>query len=184
MSAAETISLSISKDIADEAEAVATQLGITRDQLFEMVVEAFMRTPYQQPLVADVSTAEDGSKSSAQHDRHQSINQGDIYWAQLAEADISHPYVIVQDNVLNHSRITSVVACALTSNIGRINRPGNVLLEAGEGNLPKPSVVEVSKVFSVNKAQLGEFIGTIDERRIKQIWAGMRFLQTLFHKGG
>src|SRR5882724_11857413 len=79
------------------------------------------------------------------------INQGDIYWVQVedlsgSEPGIRHPHVVIQENILNHSRITTVVACALTSNRKRANTPGNVLLEVGEANLPTQSVVEVSKV--------------------------------------
>jgi mRNA interferase MazF len=107
------------------------------------------------------------------------INQGDIYWVQL-ESVVSHPYVVIQDNVLNHSRINTIVACALTSNIKRVSLPGNVLLEAGEANLPRQSVVEVAKVSTVYKTQLGEYIGTLSERRIDQILAGIRFIQTSF----
>jgi mRNA interferase MazF len=113
------------------------------------------------------------------------INQGDIYWVQLEnpgalEPAVPHPYVVIQDNVFNHSRIDTVVACPLTSNIRRVALPGNVLLEAGEANLPRQSVVEVTKVSSVNKTQLGEYIGTLSERRIDQIVAGIRFIQAAF----
>ena len=111
------------------------------------------------------------------------INQGDIYWVAMEEGDeipsaIPHPYVVVQENVFNHSRIHTVVVCALTSNLRRTSdTPGNLLLAAGEGNLPKQSVVEVSKVSSIEKAQLGEYIGSLSPERVAQILAGMRFLQ-------
>lgn len=116
---------------------------------------------------------------------HLVINQGDIYWVQLqdtsgSEADISHPYVIVQANVFNHSRISSVVACALTTNIKRVSTPGNVLFDIGEANLPRQSVVEVSKVSTIDKTQLGKYIGSLNEQRINQILAGMRLLQRSF----
>jgi mRNA interferase MazF len=111
------------------------------------------------------------------------INQGDIYWIPPAESsDVedgpTHPQVIVQDNVLNHSRIATVVVCALTSNLKRAKSPGNVLLEAGEANLSKQSVVVVSKVSTVKKNQLGEYIGSLSEQRVREILAGMQFLQT------
>lgn len=114
-----------------------------------------------------------------------SINQGDIYWAQVASVDdadsaIPHPYVIVQDNLFNHSRINTVVAVAVTSNLRRISLPGNVLLEVGEANLSKPSVVEVSKIVSLEKTALGQYIGTLTEARVNQILAGIRFLQASF----
>jgi mRNA interferase MazF len=112
------------------------------------------------------------------------INQGDVYWIQLEESDGSesgyiHPHVVVQDNIFNRSRIDTVVVCALTTNIKRAKAPGNVLLEIGEANLPKQSVVVVSQVSTVNKAQLGEFIGTLANGRIHQILAGMQFLQLM-----
>mgnify|MGYP002713075332 CR=1 FL=1 len=114
---------------------------------------------------------------------HMRINQGNIYWIQSEEPDkselghYSHPYVVIQDNLFNRSRIHTVIICAITSNIKRANAPGNVLLDIGEANLPKQSVVEVSKVSSVKKTELGEYIGHLSEQRIEQILAGMRFLQ-------
>lgn len=113
------------------------------------------------------------------------INQGDVYWLQLDDSSdstpaIPHPHVVVQDNVFNHSRVNTVIVCALTSNLKRASLPGNVLLEPGEGNLIKQSVVEVSKVSSVEKTRLGDYIGSLDERRVNQILAGMRFLQIAY----
>jgi mRNA interferase MazF len=110
------------------------------------------------------------------------INQGDIYWVPLEDANGSepgytHPHVVIQDNVINRSRITTVAVCALTTNMKRAKAPGNVLLEAGEANLPRQSVVVVSQVSSVDKAQLGEYIGSLSQQRIDQVLAGMRFLQ-------
>ena len=107
------------------------------------------------------------------------INQGDIYWVQLKETEYTHPHVVIQDNVLNHSRINTVVACALTTNMKRTNMPGNVLLEAGEANLPKQSIVSVSQVSTVDKSQLGEYIGTLSEQRVNAILAGIKFLQSM-----
>lgn len=124
----------------------------------------------------------------SEHEEEPVINQGDVFWVRLddlegEEAGIPHPYVVVQDNLFNHSRIHTVVICALTSNIKRASLPGNVVLEAGEANLPKPSVVEVSKVSSVDKTQLGQYIGTLNEERVNQILAGMRFLQRSYFEG-
>lgn len=72
-----------------------------------------------------------------------------------------------------------VVVCALTSNLKRAKEPGNVLLEAGEGNLPRQSVAAVSKAFPIDKKLVGEYIGTLTEQRVSQVLAGMRFLQAM-----
>ena len=110
------------------------------------------------------------------------VNQGDIYWVPLDESNGSehiHPHVVIQSNAINHSRVNSVVVCALTTNAKRANLPGNVLLEAGEANLPRQSIVVVSQVSTVAKAQLGEYVGTLSQQRVHQILAGMRFLQLM-----
>jgi mRNA interferase MazF len=88
--------------------------------------------------------------------------------------------VVVQDDLFNHSRITTTVVCALTSNLHRAKEPGNVLLEVGEGNLPKQSVVVASQVSSVDKDRLGERIGSLSDERVEQIIAGLRFQQVSF----
>ncbi len=109
------------------------------------------------------------------------INQGDIYWAKLPHhSAIPHPYVVVQDDLFNHSRIDTTVICALTSNRDRANRQGNVLLDKEEANLSKQSVVEVSKISSINKNQLGEYVGTLSKQRVDQILSGIKFLQSYY----
>ena len=113
------------------------------------------------------------------------INRGDVFWIGPDDSrgpapSYSHPHVVVQDDVFNHSRITTVVVCALTSNLHRASEPGNVLLEIGEGNLPKQSVVVVSQISSVDKSRLGERIGSLSAARVEQILAGLRFQQVSF----
>lgn len=113
------------------------------------------------------------------------INRGDLFWIGPDESRGSvpgypHPHVVVQDNVFNHSRISTVIVCALSSSLKRINEPGNVLLGPGEGNLNKQSVVVVSQVSAVYKSRLGEYIGTLSDERIEQVLAGMRFQQASF----
>lgn len=106
------------------------------------------------------------------------INQGDVFWvpvdqANQIESDHTHPHVVIEDNDF------TVVVCALTSNLKRAKSPGNVLLEEGEANLLKQSVIEVGKVFTIDKTKLGEYIGTLTEQRIHQVLAGMIFLQAM-----
>jgi len=113
------------------------------------------------------------------------INRGDLFWIRPDDSrgpvpSYSHPHVVVQDDVFNHSRIRTVVVCALSSNLHRANEPGNVLLDVGEGNLPAQSVVVVSQISSVDKGRLGEPIGSLSPTRVEQILAGLRFQQASF----
>jgi mRNA interferase MazF len=116
-----------------------------------------------------------------------SIHRGDVFWLEPDDSrepvpSYSHPHVVVSEDVFNHSRITTVVVCALTSNLHRATEPGNVLLEVGEGNLDKQSVVIVSQVSSVEKGRLGAWIGSLSETRVEQILAGLRFQQVSFFR--
>lgn len=109
------------------------------------------------------------------------ISQGDIFWIEFAEPSGSepgylHPHVVIQNNLFNQSRINTVVVCTLTSNLKRSNAPGNVTLRKGEANLPKKSVVNISQIFTVNKSDLSEKIGTLSSDRIAQILSGIRLL--------
>lgn len=63
--------------------------------------------------------------------------------------------MVIQEDVFNRSRIHTVVVCALTSNLKRATEPGNILLDVGEGKLPRRSVVVASQVSSVEKTHLG-----------------------------
>jgi mRNA interferase MazF len=109
------------------------------------------------------------------------IRQGDIYWIDLdepggSEPGYRHPRIVVQNNLFNHSRINTVLVCPLTSNLKRADSPGNVLLSKREANLPKPSVVNVSQIFTVDKSQLGDYIGTLTSERLRQVLDGIKLL--------
>lgn len=82
----------------------------------------------------------------------------------------------MQNNVFNRSRIDTVVVCVITSNLKRAKAPGNVLLDGGEAGLPKRSVVNVSQVFTVDKSDLQEKVGTLSSRRMRQVLDGMYLL--------
>ena len=109
------------------------------------------------------------------------IQQGDVFWIDFGTPSGSgpgflHPYVVIQNDLYNRSRLRTVVVCGLTSNLKRAEAPGNVLLTDGEANLPKRSVVNVSQVYTVDKDDLIEKIGTLSVDRIQEILDGIYFL--------
>lgn len=106
------------------------------------------------------------------------ISQGDVFWVDLgvpsgSELGFRRPHVVIQNNLFNQSRVSTVVICALTSNLKRASAPGNVQLFTGEVNLPKPSVVNVSQLFTVDKSDLVEKIGTLSLSRMRQVLDGI-----------
>jgi mRNA interferase MazF len=102
------------------------------------------------------------------------VRQGDVFWIDLerprgSEPGFRRPVLVVQNNLLNESRIRTVVVCVITSNLRRAQAPGNVLLRTGEANLPKASVVNVSQIYTVDRSLLGEPIGTLDPERMEEV---------------
>ena len=109
------------------------------------------------------------------------ISQGDVFWVELgepggSEPGYTHPSVVIQNNMYNHSGINTVIVCSITSNLQRANIPGNILLEPGEADLPKQSVVVVSQVFTVDKVQLREYVGTLTKKRVRQVLDGLKLV--------
>lgn len=70
----------------------------------------------------------------------------------------------------------TTVVCLITSNLTRAEAPGNVLLEQGEGNLQRPSVVNVSQVVTVDKSELSEPVGRLPVTKVDAISRGLHLL--------
>ncbi|HXM44621.1 MAG TPA: type II toxin-antitoxin system PemK/MazF family toxin [Bryobacteraceae bacterium] len=87
-----------------------------------------------------------------------------------------HPCVVVQNDLFNKSRIMTTGVCLITSNLARAGNPGNVLLEQGEGNLKKASVVNVSQVVTVDKSELSERVGRLPIGKVDAIRRGLHLL--------
>ncbi len=93
------------------------------------------------------------------------VYRGEIWWAELpepigSEPGFRRPVLIVQADTFNASRIRTVVAVTLTTNLVLAEAPGNVLLPEGSG-LPHASVVNVSQVITLDKAFLRERVGVL-----------------------
>ena len=109
------------------------------------------------------------------------IFQGQVYWVDFGPAvgfspAERHPCVVVQNDVFNRSAIATSVVCLITSNLTRAKAPGNVLLKKGDANLPRPSVVNVSHILTVDKAELVECSGSLSKTATGAIRDGLLLL--------
>ena len=109
------------------------------------------------------------------------IRQGQVYWIDFGPTSGSapadrHPCVVVQNDIFNRSAIQTSVVCLITSNLGRANAPGNVLLKKGDANLPKASVVNVSQILTVDKAELVECAGQLSGTAARAVREGLHLL--------
>lgn len=84
--------------------------------------------------------------------------------------------MVVQNDIFNRSAIATSVVCLITSNLSRANAPGNLLLKRGEANLRKASVVNVSQILTVDKAELVECTGNLSSTATGAVCDGLHLL--------
>jgi mRNA interferase MazF len=112
------------------------------------------------------------------------MERGDIWWAHLpdpvaSEPGFRRPVVIVQSNAFNRSRIRTVIAVVVTSNLSLADAPGNVLLLSSESGLPKDSVANVSQIITLDRDFLTEKCGRVPLHLIRSIDEGLRLVLSL-----
>src|SRR6266516_2863022 len=112
------------------------------------------------------------------------IRRGEIWWAALpaptgSEPGYSRPVLVVQSDQFNASRIQTVVAVAITSNVRLAHAPGNVLLSRKSSGLPKPSVANVSQVLTLDKSFLRRKVKAVAQRELDEVDAGLKLVLSL-----
>ncbi len=112
------------------------------------------------------------------------IRRGEVWWANLpaprgSGPGYGRPVLVVQADAFNRSRIATVVAVVLTSNIRLAEAPGNVVLERRDSGLPKRSVANVSQVVTLDKAVLSRRVKAVSARAMQQVETGLRLVVAL-----
>ena len=112
------------------------------------------------------------------------VERGQIWWADLdeprgSEPAFRRPLLIVQDDAFNRSRIRTVVAVVLTSNLRLVDAPGNVLIPARASGLPKDSVANVSQIVTIDREFLSDPAGKLRGTLMKSIEDGLRLVLSL-----
>lgn len=109
------------------------------------------------------------------------VRRGDVWWADLdeprgSEPGFRRPLLIVQADAFNRSRIATVLAVVLTSNVRLVDAPGNVLVPAKAAGLPKPSVANVSQLVTLDREFLESRVGRMPSRLMAAVDAGLKLV--------
>ena len=111
------------------------------------------------------------------------VENGTIYWVHFDAGDsqgtVKRPFLNIQSDILNESRLNTVVLLALTDNPDFSRLPGNVTLDRGEANLPKRYVINVSQLLTLEKKALIEPIGAIDADRMREVYEGVKLVLSM-----
>lgn len=103
----------------------------------------------------------------------ESVKRGDIYFADLSpvvgsEQGGIRPVLIVQNNVGNRHSPT-VIAAAITSQIGKARLPTHIELSARTYGLSRDSVILLEQVRTIDKRRLREKMGRLDDKLMREV---------------
>jgi mRNA interferase MazF len=109
------------------------------------------------------------------------IRKGSVYWVDFSpgkglEPLGMRPALVIQSDVLNDSKISTVVMLAITSTLKFGELPGNVVLNKGEANLPRRCVVNATQIKSVDRRSIREMVGTLSKNRVAEVENGLKLV--------
>ncbi len=101
------------------------------------------------------------------------VKRGDIYYADLSpvvgsEQGGLRPVLIVQNDVGNKYSPT-VIAAAITSQIGKNRLPTHIDVLADKYGLAKDSVILLEQIRTIDKRRLKEKMGHLDESVMRKV---------------
>jgi mRNA interferase MazF len=107
------------------------------------------------------------------------MKRGEVWWAALPTPSGSgpgfrRPVLIIQANPYNQSRIATVIVAVVTSNLSLAEAPGNVRVGKADSGLAKSSVVNVSQLFTVDRALLAERVRALPADAMQRVADGLR----------
>jgi mRNA interferase MazF len=109
------------------------------------------------------------------------VKRGEVWWATLPPPSGSgpgfrRPVLVIQSEPFNESRISTAIVAVITSNLALAEAPGNVRTGKAESGLPKPSVVNVSQVLTLDKALLTERVRALPGAAMARVDNGLRLV--------
>lgn len=109
------------------------------------------------------------------------MKRGEIWWASLPAPTGSgpgfrRPVVVIQSNPFNQSRIATVVVAIVTSNLALADAPGNIRVGKSESGLAKPSVVNVSQLYTLDRELLAQRVRALPADAMRTIDDGLRLV--------
>jgi mRNA interferase MazF len=96
-----------------------------------------------------------------------------------SEPGYNRPVLIVQADAFNRSRLHTVIAVVLSTNLRLVDAPGNVLIPAKASGLRKDSVANVSQVIIIDCDFLTELAGRVRGQFLKDVETGLRLVLSL-----
>lgn len=89
------------------------------------------------------------------------------------------PVLVIQANVFNESRISTIVVAVITSNLSLAEAPGNLRLGKSDSGLSKASVVNVSQVLTIDKTLLTQKIKALPGVLMQRVDVGLKLVLAL-----
>ena len=112
------------------------------------------------------------------------MQRGELWWASMRAPKGSgpgfrRPVVVIQANEFTQSRLATVLCAVVTSNERLAMAPGNVRLGGKGTGVRSGSVIDVSKIATLNKSELTDKIGRLSKTTLEELDTGLRLVLAL-----
>ena len=106
-------------------------------------------------------------------------SRGDIYWvnyepARGAEQGGRRPALVVQNDRGNRSSSYTVVVAISSAALPRVY-PFTVVLEEGEGGLPRSGHVNCAQLLTIDQVRLEDYVGTLNADKMTEVSEALRY---------
>jgi mRNA interferase MazF len=109
------------------------------------------------------------------------MKRGEVWWASLpaptgSGPGFKRPVVVIQSNPFNQSRIATIVVAVITSNLALADAPGNLRVGKAESGLAKPSVVNISQLYTLDRELLAQRVRCLPAEAVRALDEGLKLV--------
>lgn len=106
------------------------------------------------------------------------MTRGEIWWVDFgvpfgSEVGFRRPVIVLQNDILNASKLRTVVVLPLTTNTLYADLPGNMILEPEKTGLKKIVVTQPHLIVHIDKLRLVEKVKKLRPEIIEEVFEGV-----------
>ena len=106
-------------------------------------------------------------------------SRGDIYWVNFepsrgVEQGGRRPALVVQNDRGNRNSSYTIVVAISSASLPRVY-PFTVLLDEGDGGLPRPGHVNCAQLLTIDQRRLEDYVGTLTVAKMAEVSDALRY---------
>jgi mRNA interferase MazF len=109
------------------------------------------------------------------------MTRGELWWADFgapygSEPGYRRPVLIIQNDYLNKSKLSTTIVISLTTNLTYADVPSNILITKSESKLKRDSVITTTQLEVIDRQRLIEKISKVDRAIMEKVEDRIKFV--------